>query len=221
MLTEILLPPPNPTSANDPCWQEFDQYLSHNNIISSNIDAINAYQNSDFGSYLSARYLNHILTLKHFSNGHYASLAKDIYGDEEDDYEYNQSLTEIDRLFADESYSFPNNTILFKGIGRDPFYEILNLKNLSLNDKITFPGFLSTSVCKEKAESFSLGDTKILLKILKINDIPAIVPQNICVLNSPTRTIPEQEILLNRNSYFRVSGQYLDKGFHVIVLEGF
>src|ERR1700724_2904738 len=59
-------------------------------------------------------------------------------------------------------------------------------------------------VCREKAESFSRADGRALLEISNIHHIDAIVPCNARVPNSPSPSIPEQEILLNRGNTFTV-----------------
>lgn len=205
--------PPNPESTTDPNWSMFTRYLSDNNINETNAPALNAYQNSNSGPYLSASQLNHCIALRHFGTASkYADLARDQYGDREEDWGPQISLDSLDKLFSESSYRFAQESIVFKGIGSEPFYEVLDLPNCLVGDIITFSGFLSTSVCREKAESFARGQYRILLVITGLEKVDAIVPPNKCVLNSPTAQIPEQEILLNRGLSFTVVKKY--SGIH-------
>lgn len=196
---------PNPSSANDLDWSSFTRYLRHHGIRHVSGPVLDAYQMSNSGPYLSASQLNHCLALRHFgTTGRYADLARDLYGDCEDDWEPQTSLAELDILFSTSSYRFTNDSVVFKGIGQEPFYAVLNLAGRSVGEVITFPGFLSTSVCREKAESFAMGNPRVLLQITGLDRVNVVVPLNKCIPNSPTPSIPEQEILLNRGQSFTV-----------------
>ena len=197
---------PNPSRTNDPNWSSFGVYLRENNISQASGPALDAYQMASSGPFLSASQLNHCLALWHFgAASNYAGLARDLYGDCEEDWGPIPSLDELDALFSSNSYHFAKGSIVFKGIGRDPFYDILDLANRLIGEEITFSGFLSTSVCREKAESFARGNPRLLLQIDGLNCVSAVIPPIRCVPNSPTPAIPEQEVLLNRGCSFTIS----------------
>ncbi|HMN12011.1 MAG: ADP-ribosyltransferase [Thiobacillus sp.] len=209
---------PNPDSSTDPNWRLFTKYLKDYNIAEANDPAIDAYQSSNSSPYLSASQLNHCLALRYFgATGKYADLAREQYGDSEEDWGPQASLGRLDKLFSESSYRFAVESVVFKGIGSEPFYEVLDLPNRTVGEIITFPGFLSTSVCREKAVSFARGQYRILLEITGLEQVDVIVPPNKCVSNSPTPNIPEQEILLNREISFRIVSKTDDgHGFHQI-----
>ncbi len=195
---------PNPTSACDPQWLVFHQYLYKEGIVESNDPALIAYQNSCSDGYLSAHELNHCLTLRYFSQtNEYARLCESQFGTDENNFNPQKSIDCLDAIFSSNSYRF-TDSVVFKGIGSSPYYEVLKIPSLKTGDLITFPGFLSTSVCRENAESFSRGEERILLIISGIDCVNAIVPPNKTVLHSPTSNIPEQEVLLNRGTTFEI-----------------
>jgi len=210
-MTDIAECPPNPDSKNDPQWLSFSDYLKENDINEINDAALVAYQDGICGKFLNASELNHCLTLRYFgTSSRYAKLAYDQYGNSEDDWEPQASLDELDRFFVEKSYRFTQGSVVYKGVGSEPFYQILDLDKRKKGDVIIFPGFLSTSVCREKSESFVRGESRLILIIEGLEHVNAIVPLNKCVKNSPTPNIPEQEILLNRGTSFTV----LDKSFN-------
>jgi ADP-ribosyltransferase exoenzyme len=196
---------PNPDAMNDPTWTLFATYLIQNGIVEARGASLEAYQMASSGPYLSAGEVNHCLALRHFGAGSdYAALARDRYGSSEDDWKPTRSIGELDALFAAQSCRFSADSVVFKGIGMEPYYEVLKLATASVGEVVTFPGFLSTSVCREKARSFSRGSPSLLLQIQGLDRINAIVPPNRCVPYSPTPSIPEQEVLLDRGLSFKV-----------------
>lgn len=209
---------PNPDSTADPDWSRFTDYLKLNNIIETKHPAVDAYQNSSSGKFLSASQLNHCLALRYFgTTGIYADRARDLYGDSEDDWDPQFSIDALDGLFSENSYRFGGASVVFKGIGSEPFYEVLDLPNRSIGDVIIFSGFLSTSVCRQKAENFASGRHRVLLEITRLEHVDAIIPPNKCVLNSPTSDIPEQEVLLRRGLSFEVVAKFTnDNGLCVL-----
>lgn len=208
---------PNPTSSADPNWQQFTRYLAQNSIVGQRGAAITAYQNASSGKYVCAETLNHCLTVLHYgASSDYAELARDQCGDL-NDYEYEDSLQEIDEIFRNEAIQFGVGSVVYKGIGHAPYYQIIDFCKLKPGDKIKIHGFTSTTVCREKAESFVRGSRRILLKITGLENVLAIVPENRTVLSAPTPTIPEQEVLLNRGTTFEVTSNAIDpSGFRII-----
>jgi hypothetical protein len=207
MTTEINIALPNPTLETDPHWQLFSDYLKCNGIVEEKSSAVRCYQCLDHegNGYVNSSHLNHCLSLLHFEvNSPYAKLAEDIYGASPTEYNYGKSLKEIDNLFRLKAYRFTPCSIVFKGVFCEPFYAILNLESRKPGELVLFPGFLSTSVCKEKAESFCRGEGGVLLVISGLHLVDSIVPENSKVQTSPTADVPEQEILLNRNTCMRV-----------------
>lgn len=210
---------PNPDSRTDPDWESFSDYLKRNNIYEVEHPALKAYQNAQEGRYLNSGALNHCLNLLHFgSDSAYAVLAEEPYGTEISDWEPEPSRSAIDSLFVQFSYRFDSRSIVYKGIGLEPFYEILDIRNLKPGKKIFFPGFLSTSVSREKAESFS-STNKLLLAIRGLDQVNAIIPPNQKVINTMAPHIPEQEILLDRATTFKVVANCLQTdGWQVVEL---
>ncbi len=213
---------PNPTCQNDPSWTSFSTYLKQNGINEVlNNPAVNAYQNTDKDGYVSASILNHCINLKEYGlDSEYAKLSSEIYGNDLTDHDYKKSLKKLDCLFARQAYYFNESTV-YKGVSDEPFYDIHKFNQLKIDEIITFYGFLSTSVCHCKAESFARSKPPILLEFIKIDCIGAIIPPINCVLNSPTPSIPEQEVLLDRGASFKVVSVNTIQGIRVIQLEAY
>lgn len=214
MSTAIFPKLPNPTLAQDPQWEIFDQYLVRNGITPVQHPALRSYQHSAEGRFLSAHELNHCLTLVG-AGTRYASYATggdsaeerlgslEVFTDPNgQDYEY--SKTELDLLFETHGVRFDAASVVYKGVGNDEFYEYLNLSEAIQGDVIQFHGFLSTSVCRSSAERFA--KSRVLLVISNIDRIRALVPPNEAVLNGLNGEVPEQEILLDRQQRFTVRG---------------
>jgi len=207
MTTTIDFPLPNPTREADPNWRTFSDYLRTHKISEEKSPAVRCYQclDDESNGYVRSSHLNHSLSLLHFGvTGRYAELADDRYGTDIEYYDYQKSLTELDDIFASRAYRFTSHSVVFKGILFEPFYQVLNLESCKPGEVVLFPGFLSTSVCREKAESFCRGKEGILLVISGLDLVDAIVPENSKVPTSPTAHIPEQEVLLKRHTHMRV-----------------
>lgn len=214
MNSDIFPKLPNPTLAEDPQWELFNQYLARNGITPVQHPALRSYQHSAEGRFLGASNLNHCLTLAG-AGARYASYANDgdsaveRLGSLEDftdpngqDYEF--SKMELDRLFEEYGVLFDAESVVYKGVGHDEFYEYLNLSEVVQGDVIQFHGFLSTSVCRSSAERFA--KSQVLLEISNIDRIRALVPPNEAVLNGLNGEAPEHEILLDRQQRFIVRG---------------
>lgn len=207
MMTRIDTPLPNPTREADPNWRAFSDYLREHKIAEEKSPSVRCYQclDDDVKGYVKSSHLNHCLSLLHFgATGLYAELAEDRYGSDIEYYDYQKSLAELDGIFVSRAYRFASSSVVFKGIKFEPFYQVLKLESCEVGELVHFPGFLSTSVCREKAESFCRGEVGILLVITGLDLIDSIVPENAKIQTSPTSHIPEQEILLNRHTQMRV-----------------
>jgi hypothetical protein len=207
MSTTIHTPLPNPTADADPNWQAFSAYLRLQEIVEENSLAVRCYQGLDDGGrgYVKSSHLNHCLSLFHYGeNSRYAEHAENLFGTRLDDYDYQKSLDELDNIFKLKAYKFTQSSLVFKGISCAPFYTFMNLQSCNAGEFVFFPGFLSTSVCRQSAESFCRGEEGILLEISGLDLVDSIVPENSTVKHSLTGDIPEQEILLCRNTHMRV-----------------
>lgn len=162
--------------------------------------------------FLSAHSLNHCLTLEGAGGryGTYASgqdTAEERLGSLEDfadphgeDFEHTRAT--LDALFLQFGVRFDAQSVVYKGIGHDEFYEYLELASAIEGDVVQFHGFLSTTVCRENAEHFAKSG--VLLVLSRIDRINTLVPPNEPVLNAPNGQTPEQELLLDRQQQFRV-----------------
>lgn len=188
-------------SKNDTNGKKFEEYIIRNNILSSDSQALKMYQGTDTNNlnFLSAEDINHTLTLLEY--GECSSYAKENkFSSDLSGYEYKESLAELDTLFEESSYSFHQNSKVYKGVEDSIcFYNILDIGNMEVGDKIHFPGFLSTSASPSRAKDF-IRTSGFFLIISGLNNAKCIIPKNSTVLNSATKGKPEQEILINRGS---------------------
>lgn len=202
MSINSILTLPNPTSAIDPNWCVFSDFILSQGITELNDDALDAYQNCAKEPYLSANDLNHCLALERYGfDSEYAKLSNDLY---DHDLDKNPSLSRLDQLFRNHSLKLCSQTIVFKGIGNSPYYKVIDLPSKNIGDEIYFPVFLSTTVCLEVAEKFSTASPRIILKLIGLEKIPVIIPKVSTVKSSLAGNIPEQEVLLNRGLTFEV-----------------
>ena len=225
MAKVISKPLPNPTSGNDYDWIQFDEFIRLNSIIECECPVVRYYQNleDDSCDYMDSAEINHGLTYSKFGE-EYKKFSEDACVYDPDIIElktYAYSSYELDNLFKSEfAYRFTNDSVVFKGISNEkPFYQYLKLEECKKGDDICFPGFISTSVCKEKAQNFSCGVSKIILVINRLDLVNAIVPKNSKIRNTPSSNIPEQEIILNRNTRMTVTKTYSCSGYQYIHLE--
>jgi hypothetical protein len=175
---------------------QFEAYLSRNRITQDNSPVVIAYQNAETRGYLAAARLNHCLTVEQY--GQYSPDCYDLHGDLEfSQPDFENSKTELDNAFNRRSYSFTADSVLFKGIGIEPFYEFLDLPSKQVGEAVHLAGFLSATVCAEVAKSFSRG---VMLQLRGLHNWQGIVPPTKVVEMSKTPGGVEQEILLNRGS---------------------
>lgn len=211
---------PNPTRLADPTWQLFNAYVAENGIVCSDHPALCAYQGQPEGDFLGASDLNHCLNLDHYGwESEYARSARDGFHDE---LIHGPSREAIDSLFGEQSYAFPNGSVVYKGIGTQAFYEYMNLACRGGGDVLVFPGYFSTTVCREKAESFAAEQAdgrRVLLKVTGLSGLCGLVPVNRCVPYAYDINVPEQEILFPRGCSFRVSNRDQDGCMVVLTIE--
>lgn len=106
-------------------------------------------------------------------------------------------------MFATNSYRFSGHSKVFKGVNTKPYYEIHHFDRVVPGDRVVMPGFLSTSVCRDKALEFASRDG-VLLVVLGLDIVNAVVPVNTCIATTKRPNIPEQEIILDRGTTFEV-----------------
>lgn len=191
---------PNPDSNNDPHWSHWDAFIVSHGVPTCNEEVVRRYQNIEQTSwnYLEASSLNHFLNLRHFGlNSHYAIIAGDVYDLAEQGYPVDASLSALEAVFDKKSCRFTADSLVFKGVSSEPFYEILEFKLVQPGAKIHFPGFVSTSVCKEKAIDF-VHAHGVLLVIRGLDMVDCIVPENLKVNTTVNANVPEHEVLLRR-----------------------
>ena len=184
MTTHISERLPN-SEENDTEGEVFDSYLLKNNVEIGNSQALSMYQGSDTNdtSYVSAEEINHVLTLIELGEDSlYAN--ENIYGESIVESNYKKSLNELDNHFNEKSYSFSKTSEVYKGVRNYVcFYKVLNIENKNVGDKIFFPGYLSTTASKRKAQDF-IEHGGILLIISGLENSKCIIPRNTKILNS-------------------------------------
>lgn len=198
---------PNPNSSTDPDWREWDAFIAREGIPSCDEEVVRCYQNVEaHPDYLAANWLNHLLNLRHHGpNGAYARLAEGPYGLEDDEEEHPTTSTAeaLDAVFSRNSCRFTADSVVFKGVSSEPFYEVHSFDSIEEGALIEFPGFVSTSVCREKALDF-VGLHGVLLVIRGLDQVDCIVPQNASVKTTKNAEVPEHEVLLRRGVKMRV-----------------
>ncbi|MBL5825321.1 ADP-ribosyltransferase [Serratia fonticola] len=199
----------------------FDQYIIRNNIQISTASAIKAYQCADSEvMYCSAQELNHCLTLIHYGEeSKYANSSKEIFGGLDCYENHYSSINEIESEFNSLSYSFTSDSVVYKGVSTlEPYYEILDISSRKVGDEIYFPGYLSTSIYKYKAETFKNKHNGILLVITGMDKARCIIPENRKIPNSPSSDIPEQEVLIDKGVRLKVIKLLSNNGIECEVL---
>ncbi|MCY1269977.1 hypothetical protein D9M69_173510 [compost metagenome] len=190
---------PCPTSVNDPGWVQWDTFVAECDIPVCSEQVVLCYQNVlQDANYLEAAWLNHFLNLRHFGlNSTYAGFAKDTYDPDENGYPVDLTLNELDAVFAKKACRFTADSLVFKGVSYEPFYRIHGFDQVEIGEEIQLPGFVSTSVCREKALDFVRKDG-VLLQIRGLNSVDCIVPKNSTVQSTINSDVPEHEVLLRR-----------------------
>lgn len=197
---------PNPDSASDPKWAVWSEFIVSQGIPTCNEEVVRRYQNIEQESYryLEARILNHFLNLRYFGcNGHYAELAEDYFDLEEDEYPIDLTQVALEAVFAEKACRFTSDSIVFKGVSSEPFYRVHAFEKALPGQTLQFPGFVSTSVCRDKAVDF-VHKTGSLLVIRGLDLVDCIVPENSTVKTTANAHVPEQEVLLRRNVTMQV-----------------
>jgi hypothetical protein len=192
---------PLPLTTCDQSGQlQLEHYLSRNRISQEHSRVLIAYQNAETDGYLAAARLNHCLTVERY--GEYTIDCYDYHGDLElSQPSFDNSKRDLDNVFDARSYSFTDDSVLFKGIGIEPFYEFLELPSRPVGDLVHFAGFLSATVCPHVAQTFARG---AIVKFRGLNNWRGIVPPTNAVRMSKTPGGVEQEILLDRGSTVRI-----------------
>ncbi|MYM71629.1 hypothetical protein GTP56_05385 [Duganella sp. FT134W] len=192
---------PNPDSLNDPLWTQWDEFIAKHQLPISNEEVVRRYQNVEQQSstYEVAADLNHFLNLRHFGkNSRYAKIAQEQYLLDEDDYAIDASVQALDDVFSKKACRFSEDSLVFKGVSLKPFYLIHSFRSIDVGQEVHFPGYVSVSVCREKALDFAFTDG-VLLVIQGLDLVDCIVPPNSKVATTAGADVPEHEIVLQRD----------------------
>lgn len=197
---------PNPDCTTDANWHEWEQFIVAEGIRPADDPVIQRYQNleSSEAQFLDANWLNHYLTrAAQDEQSNYPVLAETEFGSLEPEDSFHATASAMDAVFAANSYRFSADSAVFKGVSSSPYYLLHRFNFLQPGQTVTMPGFLSTSVCRDKALDFARSKG-VLLVLRGLEAIDAVVPPNSFVHVSPRRMVPEQEIILNRDTIFLV-----------------
>jgi hypothetical protein len=191
---------PNPDLINDPSRTRWDTFIASHQLPISDEEVVRRYQNVEqqSGAYEVAADLNHFLNLRHFGkNSRYAQIAQEQYLLDEDDYAIDASVDALDAVFSKQACRFSEDSLVFKGVSSKPFYTIHSFQSIDVGQEVHFPGYVSVSVCREKALDFAYTDG-VLLVIQGLDLVDCIVPPNSKVTTTAGADVPEHEIVLRR-----------------------
>lgn len=197
---------PNPDCTVEANWHVWDQFIADNGIQPVTAPVMRRYQNleSSQAEFMDSNDLIHYLTrAAHGAQSAYATLAEDHFGSDDPDPTYQPTVAALDALFEANSYRFSADSMVFKGVNTKPYYEIFAFDKAVPGQLVEMPGFLSTSVCRDKALEFT-GSGGVLLVIRGLDILDAIVPENTCIEMTKRPKVPEQEIILDRGISFVV-----------------
>ncbi len=206
MSTNIIATLPNPDCTIQDNSFIWDQFIVAQGIATAMAPAVLRYQNLECseGKFLDSDWLNHYLTrLAHGPQSAYAESAHTHFGSDDPEATFQATLRALDAVFASNSYRFSADSQVFKGVNTKPYYEIHRFDQLEPGEKVVMPGFLSTSVCRDKARDFA-GNAGVLLVIYGLDFVDAVVPANSRVQTTTRAHIPEQEVILDRGIAFEV-----------------
>ncbi len=197
---------PNPDCTVEDNSANWDQFIAAQGIAAAKDPVVRRYQNleSSEAQFLDSDRLIHYLTrLAHGARSVYAELADDHFGSDEPESTFQPTLEALNAVFAANSYRFSNDSKVFKGVNTKPYYEVHGFDQVEPGVKVVMPGFLSTSVCRDKARDFA-GSAGVLLVIRGLDMVDAVVPVNSRVQTTKRAHIAEQEIILDRGITFEV-----------------
>lgn len=206
MPTTITTTLPNPDCTvvdNSVIW---DHFIAENGIRTAGNSVIRRYQNLDpsRAEFMDSDEMSHYLTRAECGvQSDYAELADDRIGSDEPESTFQTTLEALDTVFARNSYRFSGDSKVFKGVNTKPYYQVHRFDLVMPGDRVLMPGFLSTSVCRDKALEFA-GRGGVLLVFLGLDAIDAVVPENTPIAMTKRPNIPEQEIILDRGITFEI-----------------
>lgn len=206
MSTTIHATLPNPDCTVEANWHVWDQFMAENGIQPVTAPVMRSYQNlaCSQARFMDSNDLIHYLTrAAHGPQSAYATLAEDHFGSDDPDPTYQPTVEALDALFEASSYRFSADSMVFKGVNSKPYYEIFSFDKVVQGQSVEMPGFLSTSVCRDKALEFA-GSGGVLLVIRGLDIVDALVPENTCIATTKRPDVPEQEIVLERGICFVV-----------------
>ncbi|RFU47364.1 hypothetical protein [Paraburkholderia sp. DHOC27] len=197
---------PNPDILSDPDWTLWNEFIESQGIPTCSEEVVRRYQNieQDSWRYLEARVLNHFLNLRHFGrDSYYAELAEDYFDLEEEEYPVDASVAGLEAVFAFKACRFTSDSVVFKGVSSEPFYKIHAFEDVQPGQMLQFHGFVSTSVCRDKALDF-VHKTGSLLVIRGLDLVDCVVLENLTVQTTANAHVPEHEVLLWRSVMMEV-----------------
>lgn len=202
MATDISADLPNPDCTVESNWDAWDQFITAHGVALATEIVVRRYQNLEQSGaqLLDANWLNHYLNLQeHGAKSRYADLAVNEFDLEAPEPDFYETLSALDGVFACNSYRFSSGSVVYKGVHLAPYYEVHEFDKIQPGAQVTFPGFISVSVCRDKALDFA-GKNGVLLVISGLDRVDAIVPANSHIQTTRRAHIPEQEVILNRNT---------------------
>lgn len=197
---------PNPNCIIEDNSVIWDQFIAAQGIAVARDPVVRRYQNleNSEAQFLDSDWLIHYLTrLECGTRSAYATLAVDQFGSDEPESTFQPTLEALDAVFATNSYRFSADSKVFKGVSTKPYYEIHCFDRVVPGAEVVMPGFLSSSVCRDKAQDFA-GSAGVLLVIHGLDKVEAVVPDNSMVQTTKRANIAEQEIILDRGITFEV-----------------
>lgn len=198
------LPNPDCTEVdNSAIW---DRFIADHGIQTAGHSVVRRYQNLETSQaeFMDSNELSHYLSrAAHGVQSAYAELADDQFGSDEPESTFLPTLQALDAVFATNNYRFSGDSKVFKGVNTKPYYEIHRFDQVMPGDRVVMHGFLSTSVCRDKALEFA-GRSGVLLVVLGLDAVDAVIPENTSIASTKRPNIPEQEIILDRGITFEV-----------------
>lgn len=197
---------PNPDCTEVDNSTTWDHFIADHGIQMAGQSVVRRYQNLETSQaeFMDSNELAHYLNRAEYgAQSYYAELADDEFGSDEPESTFPSTLEAMDAVFEANSYRFSGNSKVFKGVNAKPYYQIHRFDQVKPGDRVVMHGFLSTSVCRDKALEFA-GRSGVLLVILGLDAVDAVIPNNTSIALTKRPNIPEQEIILDRGITFEV-----------------
>ncbi|BDB72275.1 hypothetical protein Cthiooxydans_46870 [Comamonas thiooxydans] len=197
---------PNPDCTEEDNSALWELFIADNGIQIADQSVVRRYQNLETSQaeFMDSNELSHYLNRAEYgAQSDYSELADDQFGSDEPESTFQPTLEALDAVFEANSYRFSGDSKVFKGVNTKPYYEIHRFDQVVPGNRVVMHGFLSTSVCRDKALEFA-GLSGVLLVILGLDAVNAVIPENTSIASTKRPNIPEQEIILDRGITFEV-----------------